>query len=122
MNEKISRALTSIARERRKLRPGSQAKTLKLFRLELELNDLLRREGLPPYSYSTLPVTGEIIVIYRGAGGYPHQTKSTAQELNEALGVTKAQAEAMMVGYIFGWDMADPADYDTEGRPLRIRA
>jgi len=44
-----------------------------------------------------------------------------AEMLNDAMGVTKAQAAAMAAGSMFGWDApaADPANYDEKGTPLR---
>jgi len=75
-------------------------------------------EKLPPVSFSanTIHCSGPygvppVICIHRGEMGYtPIYTKATADELNAARGVTEAQAEAMLMGSMFGWDTpgADP--------------
>ena len=40
-----------------------------------------------------------------------------AEELNRKAGITKAQAEAMKCGSLFGWNVkgADPKNYDKNG-------
>ena len=42
-------------------------------------------------------------------------------KLNEQIGVTRAQAAAMLAGSMFGWACpgADPANYDAQGQPVR---
>jgi hypothetical protein len=77
--------------------------------------------GLPEFSFATLPTTRETIKIKRGESGYYTNDKyktANADELNETLGVTKAQAEAMMIGSMCGWHVegADPANYDETGK------
>ena len=44
-----------------------------------------------------------------------------ADKLNEQIGVTRAQAAAMLAGSMFGWagPGADPANYDAQGQPVR---
>jgi hypothetical protein len=72
-------------------------------------------EGLPERCYSTLETTGQVICIVRGEHGYfPIYTRSTADKLNEGIGVTKEQAEAMLVGSMFGWSVpgANPKMYE----------
>ena len=76
-------------------------------------------QGLPSVSFARLPSTGETIIIKRGElGYYPSQSHRAPEELNADLEVTPAQAEAMLVGSMFGWDVpgADPANYDEHGR------
>lgn len=56
--------------------------------------------GIPP-----------VLCIKRGEDGYyPVYTSATAAQLNENLGVTPQQAEAMFNGSLFGWytPAADP--------------
>lgn len=83
---------------------------------------------LPEVCYSTLPSTGELIIINRGESGYKQtgpQMGSTeggqllADKLNRKLGVTKAQEAAMLAGSMFGWGTpaADPSCYDKNGNP-----
>lgn len=79
--------------------------------------------GLPAFAYAEHPATGETIVVKRGKSGYyPANRPGRPDELNARLGVTPAQAEAMLTGSIFGWDVpgADPAIYDEAGRPLHL--
>jgi len=77
---------------------------------------------LPERCYATLASTGELIRIERGEPGYypePEYTEfATAEMLNDALGVSKAEAEAMFTGSMFGWHVpgADPAMYDENGK------
>ena len=78
---------------------------------------------LPERAYSTSLVTGELIRIERDVLGYypePEYNKfATADMLNDVLGVSKAEAEAMYVGSMFGWDVpgANPDMYDENGGP-----
>ena len=69
---------------------------------------------LPPVSAHRLPSTGETIIINRGESGYIPMPDEDMQEFNKDRGVTPAQAEAMFVGSMFGWDNtgADPRTYD----------
>ena len=79
-------------------------------------------EGLPELCFSTLQTTGQLICIKRGEFGYypsdwdtgdKEQNVELADELNEQLGVTPAQRQAMEVGSMAGWDVpgADPSKY-----------
>ena len=80
--------------------------------------------GLPDTAYALLDSDGSIIRIQRGITGYwpcnfgsgPH-SQATVDALNADKGVSKAQAEAMKVGSMFGWNCpgADPASYDENG-------
>ncbi len=80
---------------------------------------------LPEFCYHILPSSGEPIGIQRGVPGHVKVAKlpagvDTVEKANELLGVTKAQAEAMLVGSMFGWHVsgADPDRYDPEtGKP-----
>ncbi len=85
------------------------------------------RASLPETCYSTLANTGEIVIIKRGESGYYPtdipakdltEAKEIVDEMNEKGGVSKAQAEAMKVGSMFGWaaPAADPASYDKNGK------
>ena len=82
-------------------------------------------EGLPELCFSTLRTTGQLICIKRGESGYyPSQWDTgdkernveLADELNERLGVTPAQRQAMEIGSMAGWDVpgADPANYEIQ--------
>ena len=86
------------------------------------------RSSLPDKCFACDPDTGETVVITKGEAGWKptgqHPEGMTGQEgadlLNEQNGVTPAQAAAMLAGATHGWDRpsADPARYDTQGRPL----
>ena len=79
-------------------------------------------DGLPERCFSTLKSTGQLICIKRGESGYcpsdwdtgdKERNVELADELNQNLGVTPAQRQAMEVGSMAGWDVpgADPAKY-----------
>lgn len=87
------------------------------------------RSSLPDKCYSILESTGDIIIIQKGEKGYYHidVTEGTKEEnrafvdgQNAKLGVSKAQAEAMKAGSMFGWAVpaADPQNYDANGALL----
>lgn len=90
--------------------------------------------GLPEMCFSTLKSTGQLICIKRGESGYypsdwdtgeKERNQALADELNEKLGVTPAQRQAMETGSMAGWDVpgADPQNYEapTEGQTGGIR-
>ena len=82
-------------------------------------------EGLPVLCFSTLRSTGQLICIERGESGYypsdwdtgdKERNVELADQLNEELGVTPAQRQAMEIGSMAGWDVpgADPANYEIQ--------
>lgn len=82
-------------------------------------------EGLPELCFSTLQTTGQLICIKRGESGYypsewdtedKERNVELADELNEKLGVTPAQRQAMEIGSMAGWDVpgADPKNYEIQ--------
>ncbi|NLD79649.1 MAG: hypothetical protein GX642_00555, partial [Smithella sp.] len=84
------------------------------------------RSALPETCYGTLSDTGEVIIIKKAETGYyktdieggsKDQNRQLVDEYNRKLGVSKAQAEAMYAGSLFGWDVpgADPKNYDMDG-------
>ena len=88
------------------------------------------RSSLPEKCFAALETSEEMILIEKGKPGYTHsgmipeggqEKHEAADALNDAMGVTKAQAAAMLAGSMFGWDApaADPANYDEKGTPLR---
>ena len=88
------------------------------------------RSDLPEQCYASLGTTPEVVIIKKGTDGYfktdilcqsTEEAKQLADEYNGKLGVTKAQAEAMKAGSMFGWDVpaADPKSYDENGTLLR---
>ena len=87
------------------------------------------RSSLPEKCFAALETTGETIVVHRGVMGYTPTgqrpeglgSQKGADVLNAQIGVTKAQAAAMLAGSMFGWACpgADPANYDEQGRPIK---
>lgn len=85
------------------------------------------RSNLPDRCFAADPDSGEIVVVTKGATKWTpteqHPEGISGQEgadqLNAQLGVTKAQAAAMLAGITSGWAerAADPAYYDAEGKP-----
>jgi hypothetical protein len=76
-------------------------------------------DGLPKFCYHTHPTTGKTVILQRGVVGYYDTGLDTpATVLNRHLGVTPAQAEAMFVGSMFGWEVpgANPEMYDENGK------
>ena len=87
------------------------------------------RSSLPEQCYGTLPDTGELIIVKKGESGYyrtdismgsKEENRALADEYNGKLGVSKAQAAAMLAGSMFGWAVpaADPKNYDENGQPV----
>jgi len=88
---------------------------------------------LPPHCVAVTP-TGQLVNLYRGIHGYreldwsrpdaPELNRRSADLINQRMGVTKAQVEAMLYGSMFGWDskLADPRSYDGQGKPIKKEA
>lgn len=91
------------------------------------------RSSLPVQCFSTLPSSGELILLTRGEKGYSPcpefsaadagENRRFAEDSNGKNGVTKAQEAAMLAGSMFGWQTpaADPQNYDEQGQPIRPR-
>ena len=90
------------------------------------------RSSLPERCYAYLPTTQEITIVKKGESGYYRSDlspvygqdgKAFVEELNRQGGVSKAQAEAMIAGAMFGWacPAADPANYDENGTLLKAK-
>lgn len=85
---------------------------------------------LPEVCHSTLPSSGELIVIKFGEKGYFRSEFSTddaaqnrmfADDRNKKQGVTKAQEAAMLAGSMYGWNCpaANPKHYNRQGSPIK---
>ena len=90
------------------------------------------RSSLPEQCYIFLPTTREVGIVKKGESGYyktdladgvPSAMKNLVDSMNRKLGVSKAQAEAMKAGSMFGWDTpaADPKSYNENGFPIKPR-
>jgi len=75
--------------------------------------------------YCLLPSTKQLTMVRRGERGYypvrfhdehvfGDEARTLMDELNDALGVTEAEREAMHSGSIFGWDVpaANPQTWE----------
>lgn len=74
--------------------------------------------GLPAYAYARSRYTNNIVRIVRGERTlFGVVEQETVDTLNEAAGVSRAQAAAMYGGVLCGWDspMADPKNYNEAG-------
>ena len=91
----------------------------------LLLDKLAKDRGLPRYCYAYLPTTQEEIRIDIAESGYipmgKNENDGNVKKMNRESGVTPAQAKAMQVGSMFGWDVpgADPKSYDDKGKAIK---
>ncbi len=85
--------------------------------------------ALPDLCYSTLPSSGELIVIEKGKKGYgkcgfstpnSERNRTLADQYNSRAGVTRQQEAAMTGGSMFGWSTpaAKTSSYDVRGNPI----
>jgi len=85
--------------------------------------------ALPDRCLSTLPSTGELIIIEKDKKGYAkcgfstpnrEQNKMLAARYNARDGVTPQQEAAMVGGSMFGWrtPAAKTSSYDVRGNPI----
>ncbi len=89
------------------------------------------RNSLPAVCYGKVPEKRAIVMFERGFDGYRSASFATkgrtsqklVDELNGELGVTKAQAAAMLAGVMRGWadPAADPKNYDDQGQLIKPR-
>ena len=95
------------------------------------LPELAGQHELPDVCYSIEPSMERIIILKRNEHGYypcEYSTDDTeyngelAIELNQRMGVTRGQEEAMIIGSMFGWNApaAKPWKYDKDGIPLPL--
>lgn len=85
-------------------------------------------KNLPEECFIVLPATKEMVMVRRGETGYYPQREENApwgaenlDALNERMGVSKGQAEAMAMGSMYGWDsdLSDPTNYDENGKWIK---
>lgn len=89
------------------------------------------RSSLPERCFVFIESENRIGIVEKGRSGYipipedecadPEINRKTVEGHNAEMGVTKAQAEAMKAGSMFGWQVsaADPKNYDAEGRAFK---
>lgn len=78
----------------------------------------MNKRGLPAYAYAMSRYTQRVVRVVRGENTlFGISVQGTVDVLNEAAGVTRAQAAAMYGGAMCGWDspMADPKNYNEAG-------
>ena len=72
---------------------------------------MLTKNTLPLMCYASL-TDGETVSIHYGENGYFKNTlQGDVAELNESIGVTKEQADVMIGGSMFGWNIPLVTDY-----------
>lgn len=82
----------------------------------------MRRNELPDFCLSTLPSTGQLIILRKGERGYyasewdtgkREENQNIAREHNRRRGISDIQEAAMSAGSMFGWNLpgADPQWY-----------
>lgn len=66
-------------------------------------------EELPDICFSKMKTTNKIVVIKKGESGYypseKYENHDNVDELNENIGVSKAQMRAMEMGSMYGWNI-----------------
>lgn len=83
---------------------------------------MMRRNELPDFCLSTIPSTGQLIILKKGVRGYyasgwdtgnREENQNIAQEHNRRRGISDIQEAAMSAGSMFGWNLpgADPQWY-----------
>lgn len=84
------------------------------------------RSSLPEQCYVFIESENKIGIVNKGEMGYtdsksgngkPSENRALVDDMNRELGVTKAQAEAMKAGSMFGWETpaANPENYNEKG-------
>ena len=82
----------------------------------------MRRNELPDFCLSTIPSTGQLIILKKGERGYyasewdtgnREENRNIAQSHNRRRGISDIQEAAMSAGSMFGWSLpgADPQWY-----------
>lgn len=91
------------------------------------------RRSLPDKCYVYIETSNNLGIVSKGETGYypteitartRDEMKAMVDELNQKIGVTKAQAEAMKLGSMFGWHCpaSDPKNYEDDGTPIRPKS
>jgi len=93
------------------------------------LPELAGKHKLPDHCFSILPESGELVALQQErphiqpfhSDGPVETRRRIANDLNEAMGVTRAQEKAMLMGCLHGFDQpcARPWQYDQNGEPRK---
>ena len=88
----------------------------------LLLPELAGKHKLPDHCFSVMPDSGELVILQQerpyiqsfDSDSSPEMRREVVDELNEVLGVTKAQEAAMLMGCLHGFDQpcAEPWQYE----------
>lgn len=90
------------------------------------------RSSLPAQCYVFVQTENCVGMVKKGESGFyrtdiqgrkPSETNALVNEMNEKLGLSKAQAKAMKAGSMFGWGApaADPENYDDKGNLIKSK-
>lgn len=118
--DEVERYSASLRAVRNAFGPG-WLYALRPARLDAQQRRIALLDRLPLMCATRNLETGEAILLKRGESGFwPLPNDMTVERFNAAFAPTPAQIAAMEIGSAFGWDVpgADPAQYDTSGRPL----
>ena len=91
----------------------------------------MRRNELPDFCLSTLPSSGQLIILKRGERGYyasewdtgkREENRNIARTHNRRRGISDIQEAAMSAGSMFGWNLpgADPQWYLDNARYVNV--
>jgi len=96
--------------------------TIRAYDNALLLPELAGKHKLPDHCFSVLPDSGEFVILQQerptiqsfDSDDPIEVRRHVADELNEAMGVTKAQEQAMLMGCLHGFDQpcAEPWQYE----------
>jgi len=101
--------------------------TIRVYDNALLLPELAGKHELPDYCYSILPDSGELVILQQVrpyiqsfvSNDPVAERRQVADDLNEVMGVTKAQEKAMLMGALYGFDQpcAWPWQYEKDDKP-----
>jgi len=101
--------------------------TIRAYDNSFLLPELAGKHELPEKCFSVIPESGELVMLQQErpyvfpfhSDDPPEIRRQVADEMNEAMGVTKAQEKAMLGGSLHGFSdpRAWPWQYDKNGEP-----
>jgi len=103
--------------------------TIRAYDNALLLPELAGKHELPGHCFSILPDSGELVILQQErpyiqsfeSKDSVEVRRQVADDMNGAMGVTKAQEKAMLMGALHGFDQpcAWPWQYEKNGEPCR---